>query len=140
MRCGTLAGGVALALLSAGCSTVENFTDGWQGRTEPYGGVRLAKDRFGDDNGLAMCWPFYFADLGLSAVADTITLPIAWAAGWRHIIEDYYSAEGKPVDPAWRRFWFNDLPTAEAERSDPITPAPSPPSPVPSPATPSAGR
>ena len=136
MRCCTL-GAVALALMAAGCGTVENFAVGRHGRTIPYGGTRIAADKFLDPYDVEMAWvfvfgPFWVADIGLSAVADTLTLPVAWAAGWRHIIGDYYFPQGKPGD--------QPAPAGERPAAEPISPSPSPPTPAPFPATPSAGR
>ena len=66
-----------LLLALTGCGTVQNFTDGWERKTRPYGGVKIAAAQFsGDLVAIAMMWPFYAADVVFSAVGDTATLPV----------------------------------------------------------------
>jgi uncharacterized protein YceK len=80
----------------AGCGTVQNFTEGWHGRTEPYGGVDIVRDRFreADDVKTALFFPFWTSDLALSAIGDTlalpVTLPIAFTNAMCDSIRDYY--------------------------------------------------
>ncbi|MBX9584714.1 MAG: YceK/YidQ family lipoprotein [Gemmataceae bacterium] len=120
---------VLLVGLIAGCGTLKNHTDGWKGRTVPYGGVRIAADEFVNlydvegANALVL-WPLWAADIGLSAVGDTLTLPLAWAALAGHGFRDAFLP-----------------PIRAAEPPPPVSPASSSPStPGHSPATPSAGR
>jgi uncharacterized protein YceK len=77
----------ALLLALTGCGTVENFTGRSHGYARPYGGTQIAVDRFStpDDAELATKLPLWAADLPLSFVGDTLTLPItltliAWRA------------------------------------------------------------
>ena len=85
----------ALLLALTGCGTVKNLAH--DSRTGPavYGGVEIAADRFtpGSQNegfALAFMWPAYAADVGLSAVGDTLTLPLALAIQITNDINAYY--------------------------------------------------
>lgn len=113
----------AVAILVAGltgCGTVENFTTGWQGRTKPYGGVNLAAGHIKDDDpafALPLTLPIHAADVGLSAIGDTLTLPVTLPIALVHAIQDsinnYYFPPDEPPSDGWRRFWFSDTPPAE---------------------------
>ncbi|MBP3958138.1 YceK/YidQ family lipoprotein [Gemmata sp. G18] len=81
----------ALAFVLAGCGTVENFTRGYKGQTKPYGGVQIAANRFNEDPiAVALMLPFWTTDLGLSAVGDTVALPVTVSLAIVRGISDYY--------------------------------------------------
>jgi uncharacterized protein YceK len=91
--------GAFLAFALTGCGTARNFTEGWQGRTEPYGGVRIAldgPDTPGDRIGAA----FFPTDVPLSAVGDTLTLPITLSVAVARKIKAYYNPPVSPEPPA----------------------------------------
>jgi hypothetical protein len=114
-----------------GCGTGQNLKCGVFAGATPYGGVEIAVDRYkstphnGDFTRLDVPQALRAADVALSAVGDTLTLPITgsvavWRAG--QALRTFYHAEDNSatVPNAWREFWFNDQP------SRPAPPAPSP--------------
>jgi hypothetical protein len=52
--------------------------------------------------------PLCLPDIALSAVGDTLTLPITLAAEVYRSIHAYYFPEKKPASNEWRKFWFNE--------------------------------
>ena len=105
----------ALACALTGCGTVQNFSSPSRPGPTVYGGVEIAAERFtpgsqNDGFALAFMWPAYVADVGASAVGDTLTLPITVAlALWL-----FYHAEevGTTTQNPWRQFWDHDQPPA----------------------------
>jgi uncharacterized protein YceK len=103
-----------------GCGTVENFVTGPDGRTTPYGGVRIAADKCNPASGryydvaFALGWPFYVTDVPLSAIGDTLTLPLTLAAALGHAIndsiKDYYFPPDRPTGDQLRQSWSGDVP------------------------------
>jgi uncharacterized protein YceK len=105
-------GGVALSLLAlAGCGTVQNFSrpeDGGQRPLQVYGGVTYSVDtvkKLVSSDLVEAAWaPIFAPDVVLSAIGDTLTLPVtASAAAARAIadgIRDYYFPKEKPKPPA----------------------------------------
>jgi uncharacterized protein YceK len=91
-----------LVVSCAGCGTVGNFTEGWQGRTKPYGGVKIAVNGIAEEHDVALTytWPFRMADVALSAIGDTlmlpVTLPIAGIHAINDGIRDYHLPKEKP--------------------------------------------
>lgn len=93
-----------LACALAGCGTVKNFTEGHNGETKPYGGVKIAAAGFSDDLVvIAMTFPFIVADVVFSAVGDTASLPVTVPAAIIYAvhkgINDYYFPKDKPAPP-----------------------------------------
>ena len=135
-RCGTA--GVALVVtLCAGCGTMENFArpeDGGPRPMEVYGGVTRSaenvKGLFSGEPIAAAISLFLVPDIALSAIGDTITLPvtvpIAITRAVDDSINDYYFPEKKPA-PQNRESQVLDAQS--------LTP-PSPPIRAPSPAIP----
>jgi uncharacterized protein YceK len=87
-RC-VMAGVDLVAAICAGCGTVQNLTpaNGEWAPLEVYGGVKRSVDTANiwslSGSGAAEHSPLFAADVALSAVGDTITLPItgtAWVA------------------------------------------------------------
>lgn len=100
-----LAIGVLLLSLT-GCGTVQNFTEGYERKTRPYGGVKIAASGFADDPvAVALKFPFMTADVVLSAVGDTLTLPVTVPLSFAHAVHDYYFPPDEPGANEWRRFW-----------------------------------
>lgn len=112
-RCVT-AGVALLAAACAGCGTMENFArpeDGGRRPLEVYGGVNRSvnnvKAVIGADLVEAayvpFLIPFLIPDIAMSAVGDTLTLPLTLpVAGVRAIntgIRDYYFPKEKPPEP-----------------------------------------
>ncbi|HSQ55305.1 MAG TPA: hypothetical protein VLM40_06130 [Gemmata sp.] len=94
---------VGLAL--TGCGTVHNFIDFPEDtgeRTTPYGGVKIAVNGIKEsyDVELPYTWPFRLADVVLSAVGDTLTLPVTLPIAGLHAIydsiRDHYFPDQKP--------------------------------------------
>ncbi len=120
------------ALVSAltGCGTVENFKRGGVGEATPYGGVEIAAEPFHPPPGVMNCgfpalygYPFFAGDVVLSAVGDTLTLPVILGAKVKGALHDYYSAEKSVTEPnVWREFWFNDQPSPAPPRVPPGIP------------------
>jgi uncharacterized protein YceK len=81
----------ALTLALTGCGTARNFSKGWEGRTKPYGGVRIA---------VGTVLLFWTTDVPLSAIGDTLTLPLTLPIAGVHAVHDslrdYYFPEQKP--------------------------------------------
>jgi uncharacterized protein YceK len=105
---------VACAL--TGCGTVANVRS--PDERELYGGVRHAVDdiRSGPDEAASpwVAWPAMVANVPLSAVGDTVTLPVTAYEKWKRI------SSGEPkLSPEerkhWRRFWG-----AQEERELPV--------------------
>jgi uncharacterized protein YceK len=129
----------ALLLALTGCGTVQNFErDGVSGAT-PYGGVSIATHRYRakpqDGGGIKIDFPdsLCAADVALSAVGDTLTLPVtaslsAWRFGERLWYLAFYYDNTPPRSNTWREFWFNEPnavpegPLEPAERSTQPTP------------------
>jgi uncharacterized protein YceK len=93
----------ALTLALTGCGTARNFSKGWEGRTKPYGGVRIAVDRFrhpGPEADMGTVLLFWTTDVPLSAIGDTLTLPLTLPIAGVHAVHDslrdYYFPEQKP--------------------------------------------
>jgi uncharacterized protein YceK len=119
---------VAVALvvaMCAGCGTVANFSrpeDGGQRPLEVYGGVtRTARCLVREVDGDVMFVPSPFMpllipDLWLSAIADTITLPVTVSASVVRTASALYpwllyGSQGPPQDlEALRKFGFLDPP------------------------------
>jgi hypothetical protein len=109
-----------LVLALTGCGTARNFVDFPEDtgqRTKPYGGVRLAVEGIKNEHDVAMTftWPFRLADVGLSAVGDTLTLPVTLPIALGYAVTDGINAYYFPKEPPtgerqseWRRFWFNE--------------------------------
>lgn len=107
-----------LACALAGCGTVANLYS-LSGNREVYGGVQHAADDVREmarrDDGVPcpwLVWPLLAADLSLSAVGDTLTLPFTVAAtiarriqanqqaNWENSLTDEQrEALRKPVPP-----------------------------------------
>ena len=92
---------VACAL--TGCGTVANLHS--SGDREMYGGVRQAVGdiRRGPDVTVAapwVAWPMMVANVPLSAVGDTVTLPVTAYEKWKRI------SSGEPnLSPEERKYW-----------------------------------
>jgi uncharacterized protein YceK len=90
-----------LTLALTGCGTVANLHS--SGDREMYGGVRHA---VGDINVAApwVAWPAMVANVPLSAVGDTVTLPVTAYEKWKRISsgEPNLSREERKY---WREFW-----------------------------------
>jgi len=107
MRLCVTVGFALVAAISAGCGTVQNLARE-SGGPSVYGGVGIAANRFtpGSQNeGLALVvmWPAYTADVVLSALGDTVTLPVtlplAAARALNHGIHDaYFPNDHAPQD------------------------------------------
>jgi uncharacterized protein YceK len=113
------------ALACSGCGTVSNFKDGYKKETRPYGGVRIAAESFGNEDPITvgLLWPALVSDIALSAVGDTVTLPvtasIAVARGVRKGINDYYFPPERGTQTTkWREFWFEHAPPAPSDGTD----------------------
>jgi uncharacterized protein YceK len=87
-----------LAFALTGCGTAKNFTEGWLGQMEPYGGVKNAVNEIknGYDVELAYTMPLRLADVGLSAVGDTLTLPVTLPIAAVRAIRDHYFPKKAP--------------------------------------------
>lgn len=101
------------ALACSGCGTVSNFKDGYKKETRPYGGVRIATESLGNEDPIMVgfLWPAILSDIALSAIGDTLTLPItasiAVARGVHKGINDhYFPPERGDQTNKWREFWF----------------------------------
>jgi uncharacterized protein YceK len=95
-----------LLLALTGCGTAQNFTEGYERKTRPYGGARIAAARFNDDPlAIALMSPLWTADLGLSVVGDTLTLPVTVPLSFANAVHDYYFPPDEPGANEWRRFW-----------------------------------
>ena len=90
----TIALGFLVFALS-GCGTVENFREDANGRAKPYGGVEIAVNRFrhGDDVQRVTMFPFWSADLALTAIGDTCTLPVTIPLGLIYQAQDNSSRQ-----------------------------------------------
>lgn len=125
---------IAVAALTlaglTGCGTVQNLTPALEGQMKPYGGAQIAVEECIPtsaryyDVAFAMGWPFYIADVGLSAIGDTLTLPITGSVTiWRIVDAMNYMAEdhkrGLIFDSEWWQFWCNGEPTSVAQLPDP---------------------
>ena len=107
----------ALLLALTGCGTVQNFQRESPARPTPYGGVDIAADRYKTHpeipGALIYSDAACAADVALSAVGDTLTLPItltleAWHIGsvlWYLAFE--YDNTPPPSNP-WHEFWFGN--------------------------------
>lgn len=121
------AGFALVAFLSGGCGTAHNLnsSSGWSlpvgpGQESPptpsvtrvYGGVRedyasLTGMKWNDEYSFLNLFfiPLYLVDLPLSAVGDTLTLPLSIGAEVTSSINNYYfppkspKSEGPPPDP-----------------------------------------
>jgi uncharacterized protein YceK len=122
---------VACAL--TGCGTVQNFArpgGGEQRPLEVYGGTTRSVDALKatvtDPVAVALSCssPFAFAaagalvlDVPLSAVADTVTLPITL---WAKVDRAYVSElPDQPTTNQWREFWFNEQPAPKSAEGMP---------------------
>ena len=105
MKCWLAAIAALAAAACAGCGTVQNFTVGWKGRTEPYGGVNIAVNRMKKacDVEQTVRGGLYVFDTALSAIGDTVMLPVTLPIAGIHAIEDsicdYYFPDVEP-EPA----------------------------------------
>ena len=85
----------------------------------PYGGVKLAVDGINNsyDVELPFTWPFLVADVALSAVGDTLALPLTLPIAFVNAINDginkyYFLAEkAKPAAPSEPAKPNTDTPT-----------------------------
>ena len=120
MRLRLTAAAALVAAMSAGCGTVQNFAGSSGKGPGVYGGVALATDRLSpgsqnDGLALAVMWPVYAADVALSAVGDTLTLPITLplvvARSLNESIRDYYSKDRTPKDAPPPPFSNTDQPS-----------------------------
>jgi uncharacterized protein YceK len=106
------------ALVSAltGCGTVSNLRRGPVTDATPYGGVEIAveqcrpKRQSGDFIRVDFPAPLDVMDVALSAVGDTITLPVTLVAAVGRSINAYYFPPDEPKPNAWREFWSGDGP------------------------------
>ena len=95
---------VACAL--TGCGTVQNLRS--PDDREMYGGVRYAVGdiRSGPDEIVSpwVAWPAMVANVPLSAIGDTVTLPVTAYEKWKRISsgEPNLSREERKY---WREFW-----------------------------------
>ena len=105
----------ALACALTGCGTMGNFQRESLTQATPYGGVRIAADGFTPDAAdfVAIDYPRVLcaADVALSAVGDTLTLPVtlsltAWRVGTRVWALAHYD-NTPPANNAWREFGFD---------------------------------
>jgi hypothetical protein len=113
-----LAIGVLLLGLT-GCGTVGNF-QGKLADARPYGGVELAVvDVRQSMEGTVvlpwLTWPIIASNVPLSAIGDTLTLPItgsvaAWEASRRWWDLAFHYNKPDPQQKEWREFWFSDQP------------------------------
>lgn len=100
---------VSLALAGlTGCGTAHNFypQDGGERPLKVYGGVKKATDDLKEATGdgvaaalLCVLWPLPVANVALSAIGDTVTLPVTvWAEAGRAISEPvkYHAAPANP--------------------------------------------
>ena len=81
------------AAVSSGCGTMANtayFTPG-EGGKKVYGGVQVDWDVAVKQNESAWVTAAAFADLPLSAIGDTLSLP--------YLLALYLAADGRPADP-----------------------------------------
>lgn len=106
----TLAGlGFVLALVASGCGTASNLNPPTQSsgeerprQTRVYGGVRQSwADLKGLDFSDVACinlyfLPFYLADLPLSLIGDTLTLPYTVGVEVHRAITGYYFPKDRP--------------------------------------------
>jgi hypothetical protein len=98
-----------LAFAQTGCGTVKNFQRESFADAKPYGGVEIAAAQFNEDPiAVALMWPFWTADVVLSAIGDTVALPVtvplyAWQV-------NNSLAEQNPPTTDWRQFWYKDWP------------------------------
>jgi uncharacterized protein YceK len=100
-------GVVTLALVLTGCGTVGNLRAPCD--SQVYGGVGIALDDFrtareGQTVLPWLVWPLRVLDVPLSAIGDTVTLPVAVFAelNRRSNSEPPVSTEEKNY---WREFW-----------------------------------
>lgn len=103
----------ALACALTGCGTVNNFHGSWQ-NSRPYGGVDLALDDIEQSKqGTVvlpwLVWPMIVSNVPLSAVGDTVTLPVTLTAEAVRAINAYYFPP-EPQPNLWREFWYNEQP------------------------------
>jgi uncharacterized protein YceK len=102
----------AVALALTGCGTASNLIpkDGRPPPLEVYGGVSQSVETLrtacGDLVSVPYA-PFLVPDVALSAIGDTITLPITLVAAVHRSIIAYYLPE-EPTSNGWRKFWFNE--------------------------------
>jgi uncharacterized protein YceK len=99
-----------LALALTGCGTVGNLREPRDAQV--YGGVGIAIDDFRTSHeGRTvlpwLVWPLRALDVPLSAIGDTVTLPVAVFAELNRLSdsEPRLSAEEKR---RWREFWGNE--------------------------------
>jgi uncharacterized protein YceK len=110
---------VALALSLTGCGTAANLTFPEKvmipgpPRMEVYGGVgndvRWIKDLAATRGPIALLLAAGLVlDLPLSAVADTLTLPVTLGVK----VDRAYTTEpaDQSIPTQWRKFWFNEQP------------------------------
>ncbi len=89
----------ALLIALSGCGTVQNFRREPATEATVYGGVEIAAGRFNEDPiAVALLWPFWAADVVLSAAGDTLTLPFAISLAITKGINDYYFPPKVPGD------------------------------------------
>lgn len=127
--------GLALAL--CGCGTVQNFSR--ESKTDPtvYGGVSIATARFNPDvekddwSDQPLMLPVYAADVVLSAIGDTLTLPATVGLLFMEPnINDDPGVAKTPKPSLWYRLIYGEDP-----QSYPYTPAAAPATPTVMPAS-----
>src|SRR5262245_19496440 len=121
---------VALILAGlTGCGTVQNFArpeDGSGRPLEVYGGVSRSGDALKEkatvpDLVVVSYAPFYVPDVVLSAVGDTVTLPLTTAVTAYRLVRAMEAL--RVAEPSherlWREFWSNDPPATQPSQQPP---------------------
>jgi|GEM_PF-1937688 len=108
-------GGLALAL--CGCGTVQNLSRESPTESTVYGGVNIAAARFSpntekdDWSDQPLMLPVYAADVVLSAIGDTLTLPVT--VGEMFLTPNTNDDPGvakTPKPSLWHRFIYGEEP------------------------------
>ena len=111
----------ALALALTGCGTAQNFRRESPLDAEPYGGVKIASERLGDEVVAASeTWPLRAADVALSAAGDTVTLPVTaslktWRIGQRLVYVCCFYDNAPPARDERRKSRFDDPPAPDEQ-------------------------
>ena len=115
----------ALVLALTGCGTIQNLSRPEDGAPRPmkvYGGLSqswgMFREAFIDPEAVILS-PLCLPDVALSAVGDTLTLPITLAAAVQRSVTAYYLPAEKPGPNEWRKFWFNEPQPSAGERPRP---------------------
>ncbi|MCE9564116.1 MAG: hypothetical protein K8U57_18895 [Planctomycetes bacterium] len=111
-----------LAFALTGCGTWKNFTEPGHGGTKPYGGVAIALERLEEPHlDVEVALLGRMPDVPLSALTDTLTLPLAIPIAFVYAVHDgvreCFFAKSGVMGSGTLPNWLQD--------SQPATPSPS---------------